>query len=84
MALTTRLSEKGQVVIPNEVRTAMGLERGDQFSVEMRGDEVVLKRLPRFPLADLRGSLTSSDDLLADLLESRRVERKRERKRIDA
>ena len=40
---TTRLSSKGQVVIPEEVRKALGLEVGAQFVVMGDGDTVVLK-----------------------------------------
>ena len=39
---TTRLSSKGQVVIPGDVRKALGLEVGAQFVVMGDGDTVVL------------------------------------------
>jgi AbrB family looped-hinge helix DNA binding protein len=42
---TTRLSSKGQVVIPEDVRKALGLEAGAQFVVMGEGDTVVLKRI---------------------------------------
>ena len=40
---TTRLSSKGQVVIPEEVRKRLGLKAGVQFVVVGEGDVVVLK-----------------------------------------
>ena len=40
---TTKLSSRGQVVIPEEVRTRLGLEPGDRFVVVGEGDVVVLK-----------------------------------------
>lgn len=40
---TTKLSSKGQVVIPEEVRNDLGLNEGDQFVVIGQGDAVVLK-----------------------------------------
>lgn len=40
---TTRLSSKGQVVIPEEIRQRLGLETGAQFVVVGEGDVVVLK-----------------------------------------
>ena len=40
---TTKLSSKGQVVIPEKVRDELGLNEGDQFVVVGRGDTVVLK-----------------------------------------
>lgn len=42
---TTRLSSKGQVVIPEDVRKALGLEVGERFVVMGDGDTVVLKRI---------------------------------------
>jgi AbrB family looped-hinge helix DNA binding protein len=40
---TTRLSSKGQVVIPEEIRQRLGLRTGAQFVVVGEGDVVVLK-----------------------------------------
>lgn len=42
---TTRLSSKGQVVIPEEVRRRLGLEAGALFAVFGEGDSVLLKRI---------------------------------------
>lgn len=42
---TTKLSSKGQVVIPEEVRNQLGLRTGDQFVVIAEGDVVILKAL---------------------------------------
>jgi len=41
----TRLSEKGQVVIPTEVRRKMGLKEGTRFLVIGLEDIIVLRRL---------------------------------------
>lgn len=56
---TTKLSSKGQVVIPEEVRTKLGLSPGAQFVVVGEGDVVVLKLVSAPDLGDL-------DDLLAE------------------
>jgi AbrB family looped-hinge helix DNA binding protein len=42
---TTRLSSKGQVVIPEEIRNNHGLSEGDQFVVIGEGDAVILKAI---------------------------------------
>ncbi|HEV2420061.1 MAG TPA: AbrB/MazE/SpoVT family DNA-binding domain-containing protein [Candidatus Acidoferrales bacterium] len=42
---TTRLSSKGQVVIPEKVRRTLGLNEGDQFLVIGQGDAVILKTI---------------------------------------
>jgi len=42
---TTKLSSKGQVVIPEEIRKRLGLETGAQFVVVGDGDVVILKAI---------------------------------------
>jgi len=42
---TTKLSSKGQVVIPEDIRKALGLEAGAKFVVMGDGDVVILKRI---------------------------------------
>lgn len=41
----TRLSQKGQVVIPNQVRRQLKLKEGMKFLVVGLGDTIVLRRL---------------------------------------
>jgi AbrB family looped-hinge helix DNA binding protein len=42
---TTRMSSKGQVVIPEQIRKSLALENGTQFIVLGEGDVVVLKTI---------------------------------------
>lgn len=42
---TTKLSSRGQVVIPEEVRERLGLETGAEFVVVGDNDTVILKRI---------------------------------------
>lgn len=42
---TTRMSSKGQVVIPEEVRNSLGLESGAKFIVMGENDVVILKTI---------------------------------------
>lgn len=44
-ASTTKLSSKGQVVIPEEIRNRLGLKPGVQFVVLGEGDVVILKAI---------------------------------------
>jgi AbrB family looped-hinge helix DNA binding protein len=71
----TMLSEKGQVVIPAEVRSRLGLKRGDRFEVEATDTSIILKLQPRDPLVSLRGAFAGPDSLAEALLEERRRER---------
>lgn len=56
-AATTRLSSRGQVVIPEEIRTRLGLKPGVRFVVVGEGDVVVLKALKAPELADFKDLL---------------------------
>ena len=42
---TTKLSSKGQIVIPEDIRNDLGLKEGDQFIVIGKGDAVILKTI---------------------------------------
>lgn len=44
-AATTKMSSRGQVVIPEAVRDKLGLSAGTRFIVTGEGDVVVLKKL---------------------------------------
>jgi AbrB family looped-hinge helix DNA binding protein len=44
---TTRMSSKGQVVIPEAIRQEMGLEPGAQFVVVGRRDAIILKSISK-------------------------------------
>jgi AbrB family looped-hinge helix DNA binding protein len=70
---TTRLSSKGQVVIPEEVRTRLGLKAGVHFVVVGDGDVVILKVV-------MPPSPSEFGDVLS---KARRQARKAEMKRAD-
>lgn len=52
---TTRMSSKGQVVIPEEIRSQLGLKPGTQFVVVGDRDVVILKALAAPALSDFDG-----------------------------
>ena len=41
----TRLSQRGQVVIPTELRRSMHLKEGERFIVTGLGDTIILRKL---------------------------------------
>lgn len=43
----TRISEKGQVVIPSSLRRLMKIEKSDQFLVFGEGNTIVLKKVEK-------------------------------------
>ena len=70
---TTKLSSKGQVVIPEDIRKRLGLKAGDQFVVVGDKDVVILKAI----------SQPSMEDFDALISEARKQARKTGMKRSD-
>jgi len=50
---TTRLSTKGQIVLPKDIRTARAWGPGTEFTVEEMGDGILLRPSERFPESSL-------------------------------
>lgn len=51
---TTKLSSKGQVVLPKSVREAHGWAPGTEFVIESTSDGVTLRARTPFPRTELR------------------------------
>lgn len=64
--MTRRLGPKGQVVIPKEMRAALGLKPGDEVAFRLAEDGVVLQRAR--PSTSLRGSFAGLN--LLEVLEA--------------
>jgi len=56
---TTKMSPKGQVVIPEDIRRRLGLKSGAQFIVVGKNDVVILKSIAQ-------PSMTEFDQLISD------------------
>jgi AbrB family looped-hinge helix DNA binding protein len=55
---TVRVSSKGQIVIPRELRAAFHIEAGSELSIYAEGDEIHLRQAEqRFPRTDIAGGL---------------------------
>ena len=52
---TTKMSSKGQVVIPEQIRAQLDLEAGSQFVVVGDKDVVILKRIAAPTLSEFDG-----------------------------
>ena len=59
---TTKLSSKGQVVIPEAIRERLGLEAGVRFVVVAEGDVVVLKVLNAPKMSDFKALLDKAQE----------------------
>ena len=51
MQYISKLSTKGQVTIPANIRKAIGVEPGDLISYELQGESIKLKRIEPFDAA---------------------------------
>ena len=49
----TRLSTKGQIILPKNIRTSRGWMPGTEFTVEETGDGILLRPTGRFPETSL-------------------------------
>ena len=60
---TTKMSVKGQVVIPEEIRKRVGLNAGDRFVVVGEGDAIVLKRLVSPAMSEFGALLQKAESM---------------------
>ena len=44
--LTGKVSQKGQVVIPIQIRKALGLKKGSKVLFELKNGKITIKKLP--------------------------------------
>ena len=51
MGKTSRLSSKGQVTIPREIRAALHLEAGDLVAYDLKDGKAILRRAEPFDAA---------------------------------
>ncbi|MCO5191229.1 MAG: AbrB/MazE/SpoVT family DNA-binding domain-containing protein [Anaerolineae bacterium] len=66
--LQTKLSTKGQVIIPRTIRDAMRLEPGVRFEVEIDGNCIILKPIEYIdPIDVLYGLFAGEKSMLDDL-----------------
>ena len=50
---TTRLSTKGQIILPKNIRDSQAWTPGTEFTVEETADGILLRPTARFPQAEL-------------------------------
>ena len=75
MDATLVLGQQGRLVIPADVRTALGLQPGDRLHLHVSGDRLVLER-PGDAVAELRAlgrSMPRPRSLVDELLAERRA-----------
>jgi AbrB family looped-hinge helix DNA binding protein len=76
--MKTRVSVKGQIVIPVALRRKYGIKNGTKIIVTDVGDAIVLKPVTEQYLKNLQGSLKGKGGLKV-LLDERRKDKEREK-----
>lgn len=75
MDATLVLGKQGRLVIPAEVRAALGLSPGDALHLQVSAGRILLER-PQDAVAELRGlaaGIPGSRSLVQELLAERRI-----------
>jgi AbrB family looped-hinge helix DNA binding protein len=74
----TTVSSKGQLVIPSEMREALGIEPGTRVAIRQEGDELILrpatKAVARRVIAELCGMTAGGPSMTDELIADRRAE----------
>lgn len=73
-----KVSSKGQVVIPAELRRKVGLEPGQQVAVYLDGEDVVVHPVPENVIESLSGRFEGGPSLTAELVKEHQEEIARE------
>lgn len=76
-----RVTSKGQVVIPAEIRRKLGIRKGTTLLVEQRGEEIVMRPLTAAYLDRFLGVFKGEDSLCEELLAERARDKEREEKK---
>ena len=71
--LRARLSSRGQLVLPKEVRDQLGLGEGAYLTLRVEGEEVILRKALPGKWREWEGRFKGSD-LLGDLARNRQKE----------
>jgi AbrB family looped-hinge helix DNA binding protein len=77
-----RMLAKGQVVIPKEIRQALGIAPGTKLHVSVEGKKIVLCLPLADPIEALCGIAKGGPSLTKALLEDRKQEREREERKF--
>ena len=72
--METRLTAKGQIVIPSSIRRRLGIKEGTRIQIEANGNEIILKPITREYVHSLRGRFRGTG-----LMKALMVQKNRER-----
>jgi len=76
-----RVTSKGQITLPVEMRRQLGISMGDDLEFEVTDDGAVLRVIHRRPLASFLGALAVGEVLPDHTAERKAAARRRARRR---
>jgi AbrB family looped-hinge helix DNA binding protein len=78
-----RMSAKGQVVIPAEIRKSLGVKPGTYCYLHVQDGELIIMPRPENPVESLRGSFRrfGTESLTEDLLRERALDKEGEERK---
>jgi AbrB family looped-hinge helix DNA binding protein len=79
---TVKVSKKGWVVIPRNIRERYGIRPGDRVNVVDYAGRIAIIPALKNPIRQGRGLLKGCPSLTGALLEERRLEQEREERKI--
>ena len=71
--IKVRVSNKGQITIPSQIRRKTGIKEGDRLALELEGEHIVLRPFTQ-TLLDLRGTVKVSNEQDFDAIRKQVVE----------
>ena len=80
-----KMSVKGQIVIPKEVRERLGIKAGGKLAVIVRDDEIILRKIERLNLSEISSRISSvveKEDIDVNKLVTEAVEWARKQKQF--
>lgn len=78
MSIVTKMSKKGQILVPRLLRRISGLEPGANVQLVETERGILVKAVPKDPIAAVRGCLKKGPSLTKELLKERRWELQKE------
>ena len=75
--LTATISSKGQLVIPAEMRTSLGISVGTRIAITLEGDRLVLRPITERFIDEMMGRFAGGSSMTDELIAERRAEDKK-------
>ena len=69
-----KISKKGQVVIPKEIRDKFGIKEGDIIIFRIKGEQVIIEKIKDKMIKSVKDRITSVEDVLKKKITFQKLE----------